>query len=129
MEMHQARYFFAVARQLNFTRAAEECHVAQPSLTRAIKLLEEELGGELFRRERNLSHLADLGRGHRGSLSCARKRPCVGTNGARQHADNGAHDNILVQCWVSDEPDVDRVCDPDGWDTLNTFEPIANKAV
>ena len=61
MEMHQVRYFLAVAKHLNFTRAAEECHVAQPSLTRAIKLLEEELGGELFRRERNLSHVTDLG--------------------------------------------------------------------
>jgi DNA-binding transcriptional LysR family regulator len=61
MEMHQVRYFLAVARILNFTRAAEECHVAQPSLTRAIKQLEEEFGGELFRRERNLTHLSDLG--------------------------------------------------------------------
>lgn len=61
MEMHQVRYFLAVARALNFTRAAEECHVSQPSLTRAIKLLEEELGGDLFRRERTLSHLTDLG--------------------------------------------------------------------
>lgn len=61
MEMHQVRYFLAVARTLNFTRAAEDCHVAQPSLTRAIKLLEAELGGDLFRRERNLSHLTDLG--------------------------------------------------------------------
>lgn len=61
MEMHQVRYFLAVARALNFTRAAEECNVAQPSLTRAIKQLEEEFGGELFRRERNLSHLTDLG--------------------------------------------------------------------
>jgi DNA-binding transcriptional LysR family regulator len=61
MEMHQIRYFLGVARTLNFTRAAEECNVAQPSLTRAIKLLEDELGGELFRRERNHSHLTDLG--------------------------------------------------------------------
>lgn len=61
MEMHQVRYFLAVARNLNFTRAAEECNVAQPSLTRAIKLLEEELGGDLFRRERTLSHLTELG--------------------------------------------------------------------
>jgi DNA-binding transcriptional LysR family regulator len=61
MEMHQVRYFLAVARLLNFTRAAAECHVAQPSLTRAIKQLEEEFGGELFRRERNLTHLSDLG--------------------------------------------------------------------
>jgi DNA-binding transcriptional LysR family regulator len=59
--MHQIRYFLAVARVLNFTRAAEECHVAQPSLTRAIKLLEAELGSDLFRRERNLTHLTDFG--------------------------------------------------------------------
>ncbi len=62
MEMHQVRYFLAVARTLNFTQAAEECHVAQPSLSRAIIKLEEELGGALFRRERNLTHLTELGR-------------------------------------------------------------------
>lgn len=62
MEMHQARYFLAVCETLNFTRAAEQCHVAQPSLTKAIKKLEEELGGELFRRERARTHLTDLGR-------------------------------------------------------------------
>jgi DNA-binding transcriptional LysR family regulator len=61
VEMHQIRYFLAVCRTLNFTRAAENCHVAQPSLTRAIKLLEAELGGDLFRRERNLTHLTDFG--------------------------------------------------------------------
>lgn len=62
MEMHQVRYFLAVCETLNFTRAAEACHVAQPSLTKAIKKLEEELGGELFRRERNQTHLTELGR-------------------------------------------------------------------
>ncbi len=61
MELHQVRYFLAVCETLNFTRAAERCHVAQPSLTRAIKKLEEELGGLLFRRERNRTHLTDLG--------------------------------------------------------------------
>ena len=62
MEMHQIRYFLAVAKTLNFTQAAEECHVAQPSLSRAIRNLEEELGGDLFRRERSLSHLTELGK-------------------------------------------------------------------
>lgn len=62
MEMHQIRYFLAVSKTLNFTQAAEECHVAQPSLSRAIIKLEEELGGELFRRERGLTHMSDLGR-------------------------------------------------------------------
>jgi Bacterial regulatory helix-turn-helix protein, lysR family len=56
-QARQFRYFLAVSRTLNFTRAAKDCHVAQPSLTRAIKLLEAELGGDLFRRERNLTHL------------------------------------------------------------------------
>src|SRR5215469_12030859 len=62
MEMHQVRYFLAVAEELNFTRAAECCNVSQPSLTRAIKLLEEELGGPLFHRERANTHLSELGR-------------------------------------------------------------------
>ncbi len=62
MEMHQVRYFLAVCEALNFTRAAEACHVSQPSLTAAIRKLEEELGGELFRRERRRTHITDLGK-------------------------------------------------------------------
>jgi DNA-binding transcriptional LysR family regulator len=62
MEMQQVRYFVALCETLNFTRAAERCNVSQPSLTRAIKLLEDELGGPLFHRERNNTHLTELGR-------------------------------------------------------------------
>jgi DNA-binding transcriptional LysR family regulator len=61
VEMHQVRYFLAVTRILNFTRAAAECNVTQPSLTRAIKQLEAELGGDLFRRERPAASLTELG--------------------------------------------------------------------
>jgi LysR family hydrogen peroxide-inducible transcriptional activator len=61
MEMHQIRYFLAVCSERNFTRAAKLCHVSQPSLTRAIKLLEAELGGFLFCREHPYSHLTELG--------------------------------------------------------------------
>ena len=68
MEMHQIRYFLAVAELLNFTRAAEKCQVAQPSLTRGIQKLETELGGELFRRERSTTHLSDLGKLMRPAL-------------------------------------------------------------
>jgi LysR family transcriptional regulator, hydrogen peroxide-inducible genes activator len=61
MELHQIRYFLALCEELNFTRAAERCGVAQSSLTRAIKALEAELGGALFHRERANTHLSRLG--------------------------------------------------------------------
>lgn len=61
VELHQVRYFLALCDTLNFTRAAEKCNVSQPSLTRAVKALEDELGGPLFHRERNNTHLTDLG--------------------------------------------------------------------
>lgn len=62
MEMQQIRYFLAVAETLNFTRAAENCNVSQPALTRAIQALEAELGGKLINRERQNTHLSELGR-------------------------------------------------------------------
>lgn len=61
MEVHQMRYFVALCDSLNFTRAAEACNVSQPSLTRAIKLLEHELGGALFVRDRSRTRLTELG--------------------------------------------------------------------
>ena len=48
METQQLRYVVAIARSGNFSRAAEQCHVAQPSLSQQIQKLEEELGERLF---------------------------------------------------------------------------------
>lgn len=62
MELTQVRYFVTLSRTLNFTRAAEDCHVSQPALTRAVQRLEDELGGPLLYRERTLTQLTDLGR-------------------------------------------------------------------
>src|SRR5271168_3909963 len=62
MEIHQVRYFIAVCEHLNFTQAARKCHVTQPSLTRAIQLMEKEFGGFLFHRERSNIQLTELGR-------------------------------------------------------------------
>ncbi len=61
MEFHQIRYFLMAAENLNFTRAAEKCHVSQPALTRAIHKLEEELGGDLFIRDGRAVTLSALG--------------------------------------------------------------------
>src|SRR6202165_2296286 len=50
MEVHQLAYFESVSRHLHFTRAAEELHVAQPSVSQQIRKLETELGTPLFHR-------------------------------------------------------------------------------
>jgi len=68
MELTQVRYFVALCRTLNFTRAAEACNVSQPALTRAMQRLEDELGGPLLYRERNLTQLTELGRAMRPHL-------------------------------------------------------------
>src|SRR5580698_2080201 len=57
MEMHQLRYVVAVARTRNFSRAAEQCHVSQPSLSQQIKKLEDELGERLFDRTKREAKL------------------------------------------------------------------------
>jgi LysR family transcriptional regulator, hydrogen peroxide-inducible genes activator len=61
MEMHQLRYVVAVARAGNFSRAAEQCHVAQPSLSQQIQKLEDELGERLFDRMKREARLTAHG--------------------------------------------------------------------
>jgi DNA-binding transcriptional LysR family regulator len=62
MELYQVRYALAVARDLNFTKAASACSVSQPALTKAIKSIEGELGAPLFHREGKRILLSEFGR-------------------------------------------------------------------
>src|SRR5579863_9602928 len=62
MELHQLRYFCAVAETGSFSRAAEQSHVAQPSLSQQILKLESELGARLFDRLGRTVRLTDLGK-------------------------------------------------------------------
>ena len=50
MEIRTLRYFLAVAREENMSHAAETLHVTQPTLSKALKSLEQELGKKLFTR-------------------------------------------------------------------------------
>jgi hypothetical protein len=61
MTLRQVYYFLALCDEQKFTRAAKRCGIAQPSLTRAIKQLEAELGGPLFERSRKTCRLSGLG--------------------------------------------------------------------
>ena len=61
MNLEQLRSFVEVARFGNFTRAAEELYLAQPSLSRQIAALEQSLGAELFHRARGGSTLTAAG--------------------------------------------------------------------
>jgi len=61
MEMSQIRYVLAAAQTLNFTKAASDCNVSQPALTKAVKTLESELGSPLFNRESKRVTLSEFG--------------------------------------------------------------------
>lgn len=91
MEMHQVRYFLAVCEAQNFTRAAEACNVSQPSLTTAIKKLEEEFGGPLFHRERNHTIMTELGRRMKPHIDLVAEA----TAAARHDADGFRNDETV----------------------------------
>lgn len=61
MDFYKLKYFISVARHLSFTRAAEECHVAQTVMSRQIASLEEELGVQLLYRNNRQVELTPAG--------------------------------------------------------------------
>ena len=61
-DLRRLDYFLTVARERNFTRAAEQLHIAQPALSRQVRLLEQELGVALLHRTTHEFELTDAGR-------------------------------------------------------------------
>ncbi|MEN7551504.1 LysR family transcriptional regulator [Rapidithrix thailandica] len=62
MELRHLKYFLTLARELNFTKAAEKLCISQPPLSRQIKELEEEIGARLFDRNNKTVTLTDAGK-------------------------------------------------------------------
>lgn len=62
MELFQLRYFMLVAKYENFSRAADELFISQPSVSKAVGLLEEEMGVRLFERNGKKIHLTNAGK-------------------------------------------------------------------
>src|SRR3982074_716759 len=81
VELHQLRYFVAVADQRHFTKAARELSVAQPSVSKQIRRLEDELGAPLFHRMRG--HVALTPAGAAGARWCRAR----GERGPGSHRD------------------------------------------
>lgn len=105
MEFHQVRYFLMAAENLNFTRAAEKCHVSQPALTRAIQKLEAELGGELFVRDGRNVTLSPLGQVMREHCQRIQETQAMARTVARTFLDDGATElNVGIMCTIG--PDV-----------------------
>jgi DNA-binding transcriptional LysR family regulator len=62
LDMRKLRYFVAVAEELNFGRAADRLHIAQPVLSRQIRSFESELGAQLFVRDSRGTELTVAGK-------------------------------------------------------------------
>lgn len=91
MELHQIRYLLAVVREGNFSRAAAACNVSQPSITRAIRKLEQELGGVLFERRPNGAALTELGRTLVPRLESVHNELQLAASEAEKHAAARTH--------------------------------------
>jgi LysR family hydrogen peroxide-inducible transcriptional activator len=132
MELHQLRYYLAVARTRNFSRAAEQCHVAQPSLSQQIMKLEDELGERLFertKREVSLTPAGELFRRHAEQVldGVEQARDCVREVGdvLRGRVLLGALPTIApyylperLRTFTADYPDVEIVVHEDTTDRL-----------
>jgi LysR family hydrogen peroxide-inducible transcriptional activator len=87
MDINQVRYFLNLAETLNFTEAARRSGVSQPSLTRAIQRLEEELGSPLIYRDGKDSRLTALGR----NVQAEFMRIELAVKNVREHSESTVH--------------------------------------
>lgn len=99
MELRHLRYFRAVAEQLNFSRAAEQLHVAQPALSRQVRALEDELGTKLLDRNHARVHLTDAGRTFYSHACKILAQVDIATESVREVGEGVAGELILCADW------------------------------
>ena len=108
MDLRQLQFAEAVARLRNFTRAAEELHVAQPALSKAISNLELELGVRLFVRTSRRVSLTDAGE----TFAARARRILADAALLRSEMDEfagGARGVVRVSTWYHLEPDLPAI--------------------
>lgn len=116
VDLRKLRYFVAVARQLNFGRAADELHIAQPVLSRQIRALEQELGARLLDRDSHGVTLTAAGRQLLddaapllAAAAATRRRVAAAAGGPRRLTvafRSGIVVTPAVQLFGADHPDV-----------------------
>jgi DNA-binding transcriptional LysR family regulator len=87
LDLRKLRYFLAVVEHLNFARAAQALHIAQPVLSRQIKALEHELDAQLLTRDRRGTELTDAGR----QLATDASEILAAAQGLRRRVTRAAH--------------------------------------
>lgn len=97
MELRQIRYFLGVAETLNFSRAAQRLHVTQPALSKQIRGLEDELGGQLFQRTTTKVNLTEMGHYFRQQAQRLAMQLDIALTGAQQLA-KGASGILRIGC-------------------------------
>lgn len=117
MTLNQLHYFMEVYRQRNITRAAERLHISQPSLTTAVRKLEDELGISLFHRIRKRIEPTDNGQYYYEQLM-----PLLGQLDElnKEMADKGNHSNTLK---IGVPPMIGSVIFPAIYKAFNTKHP------
>ena len=102
MNRTRIRYFLNLAESLNFSDTARAFSVSQPALSKAIKRLEDELGGKLIRREGRLTHLTPMGRVMQDKLQDVENASRTAELAAKRLARDGMQRlNIAIMCTVS----------------------------
>ena len=104
MELTQLKYFLAVSHLEHFTRAAEELHISQPSLSKAISNLEDELGVPLFDRDRRNVHLNGYGRAFLSHVESALAELEDGAEELKDLRDGPAGNLYIASSFLLDTP-------------------------